>query len=76
MPFVLGILKGSELHPGTYSTSTLGGIHSLHSFLHNLQGQRGHHLRQHTGGPSFVLVVASSTSGESNTHEIVSFDQT
>lgn len=56
-----------------HSRSILGGIHSLYSFLYNLQGQWGHHLRQHTGGSSFVLVVTSSTSGENNTHGIISY---
>ncbi len=75
MPFVLGILRGSDLYQETHCTSILGGIHSLYSFLHNLQGQRGHHLCQHTSGSSFVLVVTSSTSGENKTHGI-SFNQT
>lgn len=71
MPFVLGILKESKLHQEKHCTRTLGGIHSLYSFLHNLQRQRGHHLRQHTSSSSFVLVLASSTSGEKKTRGLI-----
>lgn len=60
MLFMVGILR-VDSHVMKHTMNILGGIHSLYGLLHQIQIQRSHKLRQHTGGSSFVLVVTSST---------------